>query len=96
MLTIPIGSTWIPCHMVFDVKVDLRCKACYAAGGHWKAASTQLTYSSGVTRESVCIAFLLATLNNLEILSADISNAYLQAPCWEKIHTTAEPEFGPH
>jgi shikimate kinase len=42
------------------------------------------------------IAFLLAALNNIDILVADIRNAYLQAPCREKIHTTAGPEFGPN
>ena len=33
--SVPIGSTWIPCHMVFDVKVDLTRKARFVAGGHW-------------------------------------------------------------
>ena len=70
--------------MIFDVKVDLTRKARFVAGGHWTAAPTQLTYSSVVTRESVRIAFLLAALNDLEILAADIGNAYLQAPCREK------------
>ncbi len=41
------------------------------------------------------IAFLVAAINGLEILSADIGNAYLQAPAREKVHTTAGPEFGP-
>jgi hypothetical protein len=38
---------------------------------------------------------MIAALNELDILSADIGNAYLQAPVREKIHTTARPEFGP-
>jgi hypothetical protein len=33
--SIPVGSTWIPCHMIFDVKMDLTRKARYVAGGHW-------------------------------------------------------------
>jgi hypothetical protein len=49
-----------------------------------------------VTRDSVCIAFLIAALNDLEVLSADVGNAYLQAPVREKVHTTAGPEFGPN
>jgi hypothetical protein len=48
-----------------------------------------------VTRESVCIAFLIAALNELEIKSIDIGNAYLNAPAWEKVYTTAGPEFRP-
>jgi hypothetical protein len=93
---IPPGLQWIPFHMIFDVKCDFTCKARFVAGGHWTDAPTQLTYSSVVTRDSVRIAFLVAVLNDLEILAADIGNAYLQAPAREKVHTTAGPEFGPN
>jgi len=41
------------------------------------------------------IAFLITTLNELEINSIDIGNAYLNAPAREKVYTTAGPEFGP-
>ena len=51
-------------------------------------------YSSVVSREAVRIAFLYAALNDLDILSCDISNAYLHAPCQEKLWTEAGPEFG--
>ncbi len=81
--------------MFFDIKCDLTRKARFVAGGHWTDTPTQLTYSSVVTRESVRIGFLLAALNGLDILAADIGNAYLQAPTREKVHTTASPEFGP-
>jgi hypothetical protein len=93
---IPVGSTWIPCHMIFDIKLDVTRKARFVAGGHWTDTPTQLTYSSVVTRESVRITFLIAALNDLEILSADVGNAYLQTPAREKVHTTAGPEFGPN
>jgi len=93
--SVPVGSTWIPFHMIFDVKCDLTRKARYVAGGHWTQPAAQITYSSVVTRESIRIAFLVAALNDLEILSADIGNAYLQAPAREQVHTTAGPEFGP-
>jgi hypothetical protein len=53
-----------------------------------------LTYSSVVSRDSVRIAFLIAALNDLDILSCDISNAYLNAPCREKIWFVAGHEFG--
>jgi hypothetical protein len=93
--SIPVGSKWIPFHMIFDVKIDLTRKARFVAGGHWTDPPSQVTYSSVVTRESVRIAFTIAALNGLDILSADIGNAYLQAPVREKVHTTAGPEFGP-
>ncbi len=92
---VPVGSTWIPFHMIFDVKCDLTRKARFVAGGHWTQASSQLTYLSVVTRESIRIAFLIAALNELDILAADVGNAYLQAPARERVHTTAGPEFGP-
>jgi hypothetical protein len=38
--------------------------------------------------------FLVAALNNLKVLSADIGNAYLNAPNREKVHATAGKEFG--
>jgi hypothetical protein len=92
---VPVGSTWIPFHMIFDVKCDLTRKARFVAGEHWTQAASQLTYSSVVTRESIRIAFLIAALNELDILVADVGNAYLQATAREKLHTTAGPEFGP-
>jgi hypothetical protein len=92
---VPVGSTWIPFHMIFDVKCDLTRKARFAAGGHWTQTPAQMTYSSVVTRDSIRIAFHIAALNDLEILSADVGNAYLQAPARGQVHTTAVPEFGP-
>lgn len=83
---VPPGSQWIP----FDMKAQ------YVTRGHWTDAPMQLTYSSVIIRDSVRIGFLVAALNGLDILSADIGNAYLQAPVWEKVHTTAGPEFGPN
>jgi hypothetical protein len=38
--------------------------------------------------------FTLAALNGLDILLADVQNAYLCAPTTENIHTTAGLEFG--
>ena len=53
-----------------------------------------LTYSSVVSRDSVRIALTLAALNDLQVMSCDIQNAYLTADCREKIWTYAGPEFG--
>jgi hypothetical protein len=93
---LPVGSQWIPFHMIFDIKCDFTRKAHFVAGGHWTDVLSQLTYSSVVTRDSVRIAFLIQALNELDILAADVGNAYLQAPAREKVHTTAGPEFGPN
>ena len=55
---------------------------------------SSIIYSSVVSRDSVCIAFLVATLNDLDVMSADIGNAYLNACNKEKIWTVAGHEFG--
>lgn len=79
---IPVGSKWIPFQMIFDVKCNLTCKARFVAGGHWTDAPNQVTYLSVIIHESVQIAFLIAALNGLELLSADIGNAFLQDENW--------------
>jgi hypothetical protein len=89
-----VGFQEIGCHLVFDVKMDLTRKARFVAGGHMTETPNSLTYSSVVSRDSVRIAFLVAALNDLDILSCDVSNAYLNAPCREKIWFVAGPEFG--
>jgi Reverse transcriptase (RNA-dependent DNA polymerase) len=93
---LPPGFQEIACHMIFDVKLgeNFRRKARYVAGGHVTDPPASITYSSVVSRESVRIALLIAALNDLEVLSADIQNAYLHAKCREKIWCKAGPEFG--
>ena len=89
-----IGYTEITCHMVFDIKMDLTRKARLVAGGHMTDAPASLTYSSVVSRDSIRIAFLVAALNGLKVLACDIGNAYLNAPCQEKIWFLGGPEVG--
>jgi hypothetical protein len=70
-------------------------KARLVAGGHMtEVSSATMTYASVVSRESVRIALTLAALNDLEVKTADIENAYLTAPIGEKIWCTLGPEFG--
>ena len=91
---VPIGTQKITCHMVFDIKFDFTRKARFVAGGHLTETPASLTYSSVVSRESVRIALLIAALNDLQVLSADIGNAYLNAPAREKTYFIAGSEFG--
>jgi hypothetical protein len=75
--------------MIFDdVKLDLRRKARYLAGGHQTDPPKDMVYAGVVSRDSVRLVFLLASLNDLDILAADIQNAYLNAPTTEKVYTT--------
>lgn len=87
-------SKCIPCHMIFDIKMDFTRKAYFVAGGHVTNPPSSITYSSVVARDSVHVAFLIAALNDLEILGADIGNAYLNATTKEKVHTICGPKFG--
>jgi len=89
-----IGYQEIGCHLVFDIKMDWSYKARFVAGGHTTEVPTSLTFSSVVGKDSVRICLLLANLNGLKVLMADIGNAYLNAPCREKIFFIAGPEFG--
>ena len=47
-----------------------------------------------VSRESVRIIFLIAALNDLDVLAGDIGNAYLYATTIEKVYIITGPEFG--
>ena len=88
------GFQEMKCHMIFDVKIDFTRKARFVAGGHMTEAPASLTYSSVVGRDSVKIAFLLAALNDLDLMACDIGNAYLNAPCREKVWFIAGKECG--
>ncbi len=81
--------------MIFDVKIDFTYKARIVAGGYVTDPPACLTYSTVVARDSVHLTFLIAALNDLEVLSADVGNAYLNALMKERVHTICGPEFGP-
>ena len=91
-----VGYQEITTHFIFDIKLgeNFRRKARLVADGHKTKTPSHVTYSSVVARDSVRICLLIAALNDLDIMSADIENAYLTAPCAEKIWTRGGPEFG--
>jgi hypothetical protein len=92
---VPAGNKKLDCHMVYDVKIDLTCKARLVAVGHQTDVPKKSVYSSVVSQDSARIALTIASLNNLNVLAADVQNAYLNAPKNEKCYTNAGPEFGP-
>jgi hypothetical protein len=71
-----IGFQQIPCHLIFDVKFDFTRKARFVAGGHVTNPPSTQTYASVISRESVRIALLLALLNDMDVMSADVQGAY--------------------
>jgi Reverse transcriptase (RNA-dependent DNA polymerase) len=90
-----VGYQEICFHMIFDVKMEgLVRKARFVPSGHTTETLRSLTFASIVTHESVRLGFLIVAMNDLEIVAADVGNAYLNADCWEKIWFIADPEFG--
>jgi hypothetical protein len=65
-------------------KMDFTRKARLVFDGHKTEKPAHSTYASVVSRESVRIALTFAALNDIPVWSADIMNAYLQAPSSEK------------
>ena len=52
-----------------------------------------ITYSSVVTRKTICMALTMAALHNLEVKAADILNAFVMAPNQETLRTVLGLEF---
>ena len=50
-------------------------------------APAAVTYASVASRETVRIALTIAVLNEIEVKCGDVMNAYITAPCTEKIWT---------
>ena len=92
---IPIRHKHIDCHMIFDIKMDLTQKAWLVAEGHQMDPPKESVYSSIISKDSVRIILMIAALNNLDILAADVQNAYLNAQTKEKVYMMAGLEFGP-
>ena len=91
-----VGYQHIAMHFVFDIKLgeNFRRKARLVAYRNKTKVPSSVTYSSVVGRDSVRICLILVVLNGLDIKGADFENAYLSAPCREKILVEAGPEFG--
>ena len=71
--------------MVFDIKIDFTHNTHFVSDRHATVALALMTFSSVVSRDSIQLAFLIAALNNLDIMSVDLENAFIQVPCQEKI-----------
>jgi hypothetical protein len=64
------------------------------AGGHQTKAPGTITYASMVSRETVRLALIIVSLNNLEVKVGDVLNTYIIVPIKEKVWTVLGPEFG--
>jgi hypothetical protein len=86
---LPVDYLQIPCRLL-----DFTRKTRLVAGGHVTDLPAIITYASVLSRELVRIALLIAALNDLDVLGADISNAYLTAPNSERVWTVLGAEWG--
>ena len=92
---LPKDYIFIKLLWAFDVKHDGRKRARLVAGGHMTPKlDKEDTTSTMITNESIRLLFLIATIQNLKILAADVSHAYINAYSKEKVYTIAGPEFG--
>ena len=91
----PLNHQKIRCRMIYAVKHDGRHKARFVAGGHLTKEPEDSVYSSVVSIRSLRIILLVAELNGLQLMGADVGNAYLEALTNEKIYFIAGPEFAP-
>ena len=62
--------------------------------GHKTPDPSTSNYEGVLSRDSVRIALTYAALNDVDVTAADIQNAYLQAPSYEKHFIICGPEFG--
>ena len=88
------GYKKIRVHIVYAVKHDGRRKSRLVAGGHLTDTPIDSVYSSVVSLRGIRILTFISELNDLEIWSTDIGNAYLESFTQEKVYIIAGPEFG--
>jgi hypothetical protein len=92
---VPPGFQFVETYFVFDIKMDLTRKARLVARGSMTEATKEETFASVVSRDTVRLFFLLAALNDLDVLSCDIQNAYVAAPNKEMVWTKFTDQLGP-
>ena len=92
----PPGYRRVPYHMTFDFKVDLRWKSRLVIDGNRSPpVHKEECFASVVTLEAVRLDFLMAKMHGLQVVAADVGNAYLTAYTEEKLYIIAGDEFGP-
>lgn len=95
---IPVHPTHINYHFIFNMKFNLTRKVRCVVGGHRKkVVPPKHIYASVVSRYSIRIEFLVAALNDVNILTRDIGDVYLNTSYKKKVHVTIEDDllFGP-
>ena len=83
-------------HLIFDVKLsdNFRRKVRFVADGHIFETPASITYITLISRYSVRILLLSSAFNDLNVMGADVQNAFLSADNLEKHWIRGGPEFG--
>ena len=87
------GFRFAPLRVIFDVKVDLRRKARLVIGIHVVDYSGHEVYISTMKSVSASTLTTIAAANNLDAMTGDLVNAYLNANTQKNIYTRAGTEF---
>ena len=82
-----------PGHLVIDVEMNFTRKVQWVKDGHDTPIPDNSTYVGVVSQESMRISLTYAALNKIDVVTADIKNAYLQAPSSEKYYIICGVEF---
>eukprot|EP00957_Ditylum_brightwellii_P184403 14045761-Ditylum_brightwellii.AAC.1 len=90
----PTGWNMVKGYIIFDVKMDFTRKARWDLDRHKTPDLVGSMCAGVVSRESMRIAFTYAALNKLDVWAADIQNALLQAPSFQRHYIVCGVEFG--
>jgi len=83
-----------PLRMIFEAKPCGRKKARLVAGGHLVDSSGISTRSTVVSAYSSRLMDIIAHRDGLTKKTGDVGNAFITAPCLEKVYSVAGKEFG--
>ena len=75
--------------MISDVKIDLRRKSRLVIGGHVVNLSGHEVYASTMNSVSARIMMKITAANNLDVMTGDIRNSYLNSNTEENIYIRA-------
>ena len=78
VINVPQGYHKITLHLIFAVKYDGKHKARLVADGHLTPDPVVCIYSGVVSLRNLRLVIFLGILNHLELMGADIGNAYLR------------------
>ena len=87
------GFQFAPLRMIFELKVDFRRNSRIVIGGHVVNSYRHEVCASTVKHVSARIIMTITAANNLDVMTGDIGNAYLNVKTQENIYTCAGNNF---